>query len=92
MVNPRGLGPTKMPLKTQKKEWAISGDLGWGPLFGGGFLGGHDLIISNYANVNTLSYSCLGHTYERPPEQPDTFFTGSRYFTVEDYEVFGLQA
>jgi len=92
MINPRGLGPTKMPLKPDKKTSAISGDFAYGPLFGGGVFGWQDLNISNYANVNTRSYSCLGNAYKCPPGEQSTFFTGSTKFTVTDYEVFGLHA
>ena len=83
MVNPYGLGPTKMPLKTQQQQEAIYCDPGYGLVFGVGF----DLFISN---ANTSSSSRLGRTYKRPPGQQQTFFTGSTYFTVTDYEVFGL--
>ena len=86
MVNPYGLGPTKMPLKTQEQQSAIYCHRCRGPAFGAG----HDLFISNNANANTSSRSRLGHTYERPPEQRHTFFTGSKNFTVTDYEVFGF--
>ena len=87
MVNPYGLGPTKMPLKTQQQQrHAILCHPDYGPAFGGG----HDLYISNNANENTSSSSYLGRTYERPPARQDTFFTGSANFTVTDYEVFGL--
>ena len=83
MVNPRGLGPTKMPLKAQEAIFCHSS---WGPGFGGGT----DLWISDNTNINTESYSYLGNTYELPPGQQNTFFTGSNSFTVTDYEVFGL--
>ena len=86
MVHPHGLGQTKMPLKTQSQQLAIYCSSGVGPTFGGG----KDLHISNNANTNTSSYSRLGYTYERPPGQQDTFFTGSKNFPVTDYEVFGL--
>ena len=86
MVNPYGLGPTKMPLKTQQQQHAICCYRNDGPAFGAG----HDLFISNNANSNTSSRSRLGDTYERPPGQQQTFFTGSTNFTVTDYEVFGL--
>ena len=88
MVNPYGLRPTKMPLKTQQQRHAISCNPAYGPVFGGGAW--HDLFISNNANENTSSSSYLGRTYERPPARQDTFFTGSVNFTVTDYEVFGL--
>ena len=58
-----------------------------GPSFGRG----SDLFISDLANTDNGSYSNLGHTYQLPPGQQNTFFTGSRNFTVTDYEVFGLQ-
>ena len=73
-----------MPLKTQHN--AISSYSSYGPTFGAG----HDLHISNNANANSSSYSRLGLTYECPPGQQETFFTGSNPFTVTDYEVFGL--
>ena len=58
----------------------------YGPTFGSGF----DLHISNNANSNSNG-SSLGTTYQLPPGQQKTFFTGATYFTVTDYEVFGLQ-
>ena len=75
-----------MPLKTQQQQHAIFCYSGHGPAFGAG----KDLFISNNANTKTSSYSDLGVTYERLPEQQKTFFTGSNPFTVTDYEVFGL--
>ena len=89
MVNPRGLGPTKMPLKTQQQQYAIYCNGGCGPVFGAG---GDDLQISNNPNTHNSSRSYLGHTYQCPPGQQDTFFTGSNNYTVTDYEVFGLHA
>ena len=86
MVNPYGLGPTKMPLKTQRQQTAIYFHSGYGPVFGAG----NDLAICSDANTNALSCSSLGHTYERPPGQQATFFSGGTFFTVKDYEVFGL--
>jgi len=86
MVNPCGLGPTKMTPKTQKQKYAIYCESEYGPTFGGGF----DLHISNNAGTNTSSYSRLGSSYERLPGQQAAFFTGKGNFTVTDYEVFGL--
>ena len=48
-------------------------------------------MISDHANTDKETYSNLGHTYQRPSGQQNTFFTGARNFTVTDYEVFGLQ-
>ncbi|KAL9954740.1 hypothetical protein ACROYT_G042314 [Oculina patagonica] len=63
VVNPHGLGPTKMPLKSGQQRYAIYCLSSHGPLLGGG----NDLRISDNANANTSSYSVLGHTYECPP-------------------------
>ncbi|KAL9954724.1 hypothetical protein ACROYT_G042297 [Oculina patagonica] len=86
MVNPHGLGPTKMPLKSQVQQQAIYCHSSYGPTFGGG----HDLHISNDASTNTSSRSNLGDTYKCPPGQQRTFFTGVTNFTVTNYEVFGI--
>jgi len=87
MVNPPGLGPTKMPLMTHPQQYAMVCNSSCGPLFGTGY----DLIISNNANTSA-SHSRLGQTYELPPGQQSTFFTGSNSFIITDYEVFGLHA
>ena len=86
MVNPHGLGPTKLPLLTGKEQYAICCGSSTGPTFGGG----NDLCISSNANTNTSSYSNLGFSYQCPPGQQNTFFTGAKNFTVTDYEVFSL--
>ena len=86
MVNPHGLGPTKLPLIPGEEEFAICYNNGWGPVFGGG----HDLWISGSKNTNTDSYSCLGVSYQYPAGQQNTFFTGGSNSSVTDYEVFGL--
>ena len=85
-MNPSALGATKMPLIAGKERCGILGSSNFGPIFGGG----HDLYISNNANTDR-SGSNLGNTYQLPPGQQNTFFTGATYFTVTDYEVFGLQ-
>ena len=84
VVNPYGLGPTKLPLTNNQS--AIYCDSSYGPTFGEGI----DLHISGNANSNALSYSILGSSYERPSGQQSTFFTGAQQFSVADYEVFGL--
>ena len=76
-----------MSLVTGKEIHAIFCSDTSGPSFGGGC----DLYISEHANTDNKTYSNLGCTYQRPPGQQSTFFTGALYFTVTDYEVFGLQ-
>lgn len=85
MVNPNGLGPTKLSLISGKEKHALWCDTDWGPVFGLG----SDISISDNANRNTKSGSKLGVTYQCPPGQQETFFTGAANFTVADYEVFG---
>ena len=75
-----------MSLIAGEEEIGIICNSSYGPMFGGG----HDLFISNNANTSH-SGSSLGTTYQLPPGQQNTFFTGATFFTVTDYEVFGLQ-
>jgi len=86
MVNPYGLGPTKLPLVTGREQNAIYCDDRFGPVFGPA----NDLCISANANTNTSSSSRLGSSYQCPPGQKSMFFTGAACFTVTDYEVFAL--
>ena len=58
-----------------------------GPVFGG--IGG-GVSLSNGAHSNT-NESYLGSTFQLPPGQPYSFFTGEESFRVADYEVFGLR-
>ena len=57
----------------------------YGPVFGGWIL--HDLCITNDDGWGS---SNLGKSYQCPPGQQGTFFTGAERFSVTDYEVFGL--
>ena len=86
LVNPSDLGPTKLSLITGKEENGIYCASYYGPVFGGGF----DLYILNNAYTSS-SGGVLGNTYQLPPGQQSTFFTGAHNFPVTDYEVFGLQ-
>ncbi|XP_078350460.1 BTB/POZ domain-containing adapter for CUL3-mediated RhoA degradation protein 3-like [Oculina patagonica] len=86
MVNPQGLGPTKMPL-VKNQDYAMYCDSNLGPTFGGG----HDLHTGENANKTASSYSQLGYSYESPPGgQQEMFFTGVRNFIVTNYEVYGF--
>lgn len=76
-----------MSLVTGNEEYAIYCGHTSGPSFGGG----PDLAIPDLANTHNRANSNLGCTYQLPPGQQNTFFTGARNFTVTDYEVFGLR-
>ena len=85
MVNPQGLGPTKLPL-VKHHEYAMYCDSSLGPTFGGG----HDLHTGENADKTASSYNHLGYSYECPPGQHGSFFTGVRNFIVTNYEVYGF--
>ena len=72
-MNPSGLGPTKLSLITGEEVNGIGCNSNFGPVFGGG----NDLFISNNANTSSSS-SRLGNTYQLPPGQQSTFFTGAQ--------------
>ena len=64
----------------------------YGPTFGGGFGGLHDIYIADNANSNNNSYSNFGHAYSVPSEVNDsrTILAGSYYFSPDEMEVFYL--
>jgi len=80
-----GIGPVKMPIKSDKTGRAVCHHSSYGPLFGRG----DDLGVASNANSNTVSSSNVGTMYQRPSNTNDFhFLTGSRNFTVSEYEVF----
>ena len=59
----------------------------YGPIFGQG----HDIHIRDNAVNNQYSHTECGQTYSNPAGYSGEncgFFTGSRYFTPSDIEVF----
>ena len=63
-----------------------------GPIFGAG----NDIFISDSSNLNTSSYSNLGHIYTHPDYEYGsakaiTILAGSYYFQVQEIEVFQIQ-
>ena len=58
----------------------------YGPTFGGGV----DLRIASGVINNSNACSYLGHTYEVPPGQTNTFLVGSKNFKVSEIEVFQI--
>ena len=56
-----------------------------GPSFGNG----HDLYISDSANMNSYSDKWLGHTYSVPSGiLHNPFLTGNTYFRANEIETF----
>ena len=85
LVNPSGLGPTKMSLLNGMEKFAINSYYDCGPVFGQG----HDLCVLR-ENGPQPGGSTLGRTYQCPPGQSSGFFTGKTDFAFTDVEVFGL--
>ena len=88
LVNPSGLGPTKMSLINGREQFAIISCHDCGPVFGQGL----DLYVlrENGPSGCSRGGSTLGRTYQCPPGQQEEFFTGRSNFTITDVEVFGL--
>jgi hypothetical protein len=68
---------------------AIYCDRAKGPTFGGG----HDIRISDNANITRSNYSRLGHTYKHPQydigkNEAETFLAGSYQFQLDEIEVY----
>lgn len=86
LVNPLGLGSTKLPLKDSYQQLsAIKCHSDYGPTFGNG----HDLSITG--RHGSLYLDC---SYRCPPDLGDQqrrFFTGSGRFQITNYEVFGIR-
>ena len=65
--------------------------------YGPAFAGGHDLCISNNANLNTASNTDFGYAYQPPPgytydaTNTRALLAGTYYFTPSEVEVFYLQ-
>ena len=83
LVNPSGLGPTKMSLLNGMEQFAIISYYDCGPVFG------HDLYVLRQNGLQ-LGGSTLGETYQCPSGQQNKFFMGKRDFAITDVEVFGL--
>ena len=80
------VGITKMGIKQNMCSQAMLYHSSYDPNFGCGY----DFCIKSDANSNSDSYSNIGHTYELPPGQTNTFSVGSNNFKVSEIEVFQI--
>ena len=86
LYNVKGYNPVKLT-QYQNQQNAMYKCYSYGPTFGSG----HDIRISDDAKNNQNSYTVCGHSYSNPTGYSGTycgFFTGSRYFSPTDIEVF----
>ena len=86
--------PIKM--KTQNPSKSIEADIKWGVIFGCGFFGGRDIIISSNSNTNNDSHSNLGGVYLHPSFQNGSneakrFLAGSYFFSTDEIEVYKVE-
>ena len=51
--------------------------------------GGHDFYIANQCNMNSSSYTNLGHSYAAPKDK--NLLAGGYNFMVKEYEVWELK-
>lgn len=85
--NHYGLEPFKLHIR--KSEYAIYGNNGYGPTFGG-----HDIYIANSAGYNMNSYTNLGHSYVQlagyryGSSDTRSLLAGSYNFQPHEVEVF----
>ena len=91
LYNSKGYNPVKLT-QYQNQEKAMYGCSNYGPIFGHVQVSyGHDIFISDNALSNQHSYTRCGSTYSVTPGYSTGycgFFTGGRYFTPTDVEVF----
>ena len=95
LVNPFGVGPVRIPAEESQSGCFIICESKYGPTFRQdlkvAFPMKSYLYISDNANASPSSYCCLFGNFSCPEGKPgDLFFTGSKNFTVDDYEVFEL--
>ena len=86
LYNNNGYNPVKLT-QYRNQQNAMCGCFNSGPRFGNG----HDIHISDNALSNQNSYTRCGYTYSVPSGHSAgdcNFFTGSKYFTPTDIEVF----
>jgi hypothetical protein len=89
LVRPSCTVAVKLPLNGRANQYAMY--CGWsnGPTFGYGG-GGHDIVVKEFANTNSNSYTNLGRTFKLPDGIKDgtTFFTGANNFQASEVEVY----
>jgi hypothetical protein len=87
LKNPHNIPARKFALKSDRKDYAMKCNSGWGPLFGCGC----DIAISDKCNANTHSYTYFGYSYANDTGLDNyVVFTSSEYFQVKEIEVFEI--
>jgi hypothetical protein len=86
LKNPHNFPARKFALRADMSNYAIHCYSSWGPHF-------TDMAVFDGCNASTSSYGgTLGGCYANDTGlDGNTFFTGSRYFTVKEIEVFEVK-
>ncbi len=74
-------------------QYAICGDLNFGPCFGGDGITLRDIVIMSDSNSNQESFSSLGYSYKHPDylcetEKANSILAGSSKFQTLEIEVY----
>ena len=86
LYNAKGYNPVKLT-QYRNQQYTMYGCSNYGPTFGNG----HGIYISDNALSNQNSYTRCGYAYSVPSGYSAGycgFFTGGKYFTPTDIEVF----
>jgi hypothetical protein len=84
--NPHSFGCRKFGLKPDHAQYAIYIHKDYGPTFGSG----HTIYVcNNCSTMNSNSMRLYDYVNDTGLDEY-TVFTGERYFTVKEIEVFGL--
>jgi hypothetical protein len=82
LSNPNAIPPTQFLLKDPAN--AVYHYHSYGPSFGSGA----DIRICDLSNSHSNNYTCFPGAYADTVGKGDATFTGAKYFTVGDIEVF----
>lgn len=85
LTNPHNIPPTKYLTKYNRTEHAVYHKTKYGPTFGNG----HDIYVVDNCNTSS-SYTNFPYAYTDTTRKDIATFTGTRYFTIYDIEVFKL--
>ncbi|CAF1017187.1 unnamed protein product [Didymodactylos carnosus] len=84
LSNPHSIPPRKYHVDSQQSKYAVRHRADYGSAFGGGC----DLFVSHKSNENSDSYTNFPCSYMDTTGKREKTFTGAKYFTIFDIEVF----
>jgi hypothetical protein len=85
LTNPHGIPPTKYTLKPGDTK-AVKGEPNSGVIFGSG----HDIHVYSNSHAESTSNTTFPESYVDTTGKGNGTFTGSRYFTAKEIEVYSV--